>query len=70
MVRIEVGFLPQGFEKRLVAQTKEDLQARLAGHDLEDVKIVLKKLPTTPIMFQFIGESDAVEKTKALLGIY
>jgi hypothetical protein len=70
MVKIEVGFAPEGFEKRMVQQTKDDLMAKLQGLDLGRVKIVFKKRPGHQLAFQFLGDPDAVDKTKQILGIY
>ncbi|MEY2485489.1 MAG: hypothetical protein QOH39_1137 [Verrucomicrobiota bacterium] len=70
MVKIEVGFAPEGFEKRMVEQTKDDVMAKLQGHDLGRVKIVLKKRPGSQLAFQFLGEPDGVDQAKRLLGIY
>jgi hypothetical protein len=70
MVKIEVGFAPEGFEKRMVQQTKDDVMAKLQGLDLGRVKIVFKKRPGHQLAFQFLGDPDAVDKTKQILGIY
>ena len=70
MVKIEVGFAPEGFEKRLVKQTKDHVLAKLRGLDLGRVKIVFKKRPGHQLAFQFLGDPDAVNKTKQILGIY
>jgi len=43
MVKIEVGFEPNPYEKAMVEQTKEDIQARLTGQEFDRFKIVLKK---------------------------
>ena len=70
MVRIEVGFSPEGFEKEMVQQTKDEVMAKLQGLDLGRVKIVFKKRPGHQLVFQFLGDPDAVDKTKQILGIY
>ena len=70
MVKIEVGFAPEGFEKQMVEQTKDDVLAKLRGLDLGRVKIVFKKRPGHQLVFQFLGDPDAVDKTKQILGIY
>ena len=70
MVKIEVGFAPEGFEKRMVQQTKDDVIAKLQGLDLGRVKIVFKKRPDHQLAFQFLGDPDAIDKTKQILGIY
>jgi hypothetical protein len=70
MVKIEVGFAPEGFEKRMVQQTKDDVMAKLRGLDVGRVKIVFKKRPGHQLAFQFLGDPDAVDKTKQILGIY
>ena len=69
MVRIEVGFTPTGFEKRMVKQTKKDVAARLQAYDLDNVKVILKKLPDGRLVFKFLGEEYDVDKVKGLLGI-
>ena len=70
MVKIEVGFTPEGFEKRIVQQTKDDLMAKLQGLDFGRVKIVFKKRPGHQLAFQFLGDPDAIDQTKQILGIY
>jgi hypothetical protein len=70
MVKIEVGFAPERFEKDMVEQTKDDIMAKLQGVELGRVKIVFKKRPGHQLAFQFIGDPDAVDKTKQILGIY
>ena len=70
MVKIEVGFAPEGFEKRMVQQTKEDVMTKLQGLDLGRVKIVFRKRPGHQLAFQFLGDPDAIDKTKQILGIY
>jgi hypothetical protein len=70
MVKIEVCFAPEGFEKEMVQQTKDDVRAKLQGHDLGRVKIVMKKRPGHQLAFQFLGDPDAIDKTKQILGIY
>jgi hypothetical protein len=44
--------------------------AKLQGLDLGRVKIVFKKCPGHQLAFQFLGDPDAVDKTKQILGIY
>jgi hypothetical protein len=44
--------------------------AKLQGFDLGRVKIVFKKRPGHQLAFQFLGDPDAVDKTKQILGIY
>lgn len=70
MVKVELGFAPNHFEKAMIEQTKHDLKERLHGHDLGRVKIVLKKRPGNQIAFQFLGEQDGVDKARRLLGIH
>jgi hypothetical protein len=70
MTKVELGFVPDPFEKRVIQQTKDDIAARLDGHEISQVKIVLKKRPDNQIAFQFVGDPDNVEKAKRLLGIY
>jgi hypothetical protein len=67
---IEVGFKPHPFEKTLIEQTKEHIRNRLAGADINRLKIVLKKRPGSQIAFQFLGDPEGVDKAKRLLGIY
>ena len=67
---IEVGFNPHPFEKTLVEQTKEHIRNRLAGADINRLKIVLKKRPGSQIALQFLGDPDGVDQAKRLLGIY
>ena len=67
---IEVGFNPHPFEKTLIEQTKEHIRSRLAGSDINRLKIVLKKRPGSQIAFQFLGDPDGVDLAKRLLGIY
>ena len=70
MIRIELGFVPDGFEKAGIEQTKEDILARLTGHEFERLKIVLKKDIGNRIHLQFLGEPQEVEKARRLLGTY
>jgi hypothetical protein len=70
MIRIELGFVPDRFEKAGIEQTKEDILARLNGHEFERLKIVLKKHVGNRIDLQFLGEPQEVEKARRLLGIY
>jgi hypothetical protein len=67
---IEVGFNPHPFEKTMIEQTKEHIRDRLAGADINRLKIVLTKRPGGQIAFQFLGDPDGVDKAKRLLGIY
>lgn len=70
-VRIEVGFEPHSFERRLVRQTRTDIRNRLHGHELDRLKIVLRKAAESRrIAFQFVGDPESREKAKRLLGIY
>jgi len=68
MVRLEMGFKPGWFERKLVRQTKLDILRRLAGHSFGPVRIVLKKRDGR-LAFQFFGDTGSVEKAKDLLGI-
>lgn len=71
MVRIEVGFESHPFEKALVEQTKQDIQARLHGNEFGRFKIVLKKPPhSQQIALQFLGDPESCDKAKRILGIY
>jgi hypothetical protein len=68
MVRLEIGFKPVWFERKLIRQTKSDVRRRLKGHDFGLLRIVLKKRDGQ-VAFQFFGEPGSAEKAKALLGI-
>ena len=68
MVRLEMGFKPGWFERKLVRQTKLDILRRLEGHKFNLLRIVLKKRDGR-VAFQFIGDAGSVEKAKDLLGI-
>lgn len=70
MVRIEVDFKPHLFERSAIAQTKEDIQARLHGLELGQFKIVLKKPHGHQIAMQFLGDPESVEKARRVLGVY
>jgi hypothetical protein len=68
MVRLEMGFKPGWFERKLIRQTKLDILRRLEGHSVESLRIVLKKRDGR-VTFQFIGDTGTIEKAKDLLGI-
>ena len=68
MVRLEMGFKPGWFERKLIRQTKLDILRRLGGHDFRLLRIVLKKRDGR-VAFQFLGDAGSVEKAKNLLGI-
>lgn len=68
MVRLEIGFKPGWFERKLVRQTKLDILRRLHGHDFGLLRIVLKKSDGR-VAFQFFGDVGSIEKAKDLLGI-
>jgi hypothetical protein len=68
MVRLEIGFRPGWFERKLIRQTKFDILRRLNGHDFRLLRIVLKKRDGR-VAFQFFGDAGSVEKAKNLLGI-
>jgi hypothetical protein len=68
MVRLEMGFKPGWFERKLVRQTKLDILRRLQGHDFRLLRIVLKKHDGR-VAFQFFGDVGSIEKAKNLLGI-
>ena len=70
MVRVETDFTPNPVEKAGIEQTKEDIQARLHGHEFSRLKIVLKKRIGNEIALQFLGEPQDVEKARRVLGIY
>jgi hypothetical protein len=70
MIRFEMDFESHSLEKPLIRQTKEDIRARLEGHEIGSLKIVLKKRPGRQIALQFHGDPENVEKAKRLLGIY
>ena len=42
MAIIEVGFNPHAFEKTLIEQTKEHIRNRLAGADINRIKIAME----------------------------
>jgi hypothetical protein len=68
MVRLEMGFKPGWFERKLIRQTKLDIIRRLRGHNFRLLRIVLKKRDGR-VAFQFFGDIDSIEKAKELLGI-
>ena len=68
MVRLEMGFKPGWFERKLIRQTKLDILRRLEGHSVGPLRIVLKKRDGR-VAFQFIGDTGTIEKAKNLLGI-
>jgi hypothetical protein len=68
MVRLEIGFKPGWFERKLVRQTKLDILRRLQGHNFRLLRIVLKKRDGR-VAFQFFGDVGSIEKAKDLLGI-
>jgi len=68
MVRLEIGFKPGWFERKLIRQTKLDIRRRLKGHNFGPLRIVLKKRDGR-VAFQFFGDTGSVEKAKNLLGI-
>ena len=68
MVRLEMGFKPGWFERKLIRQTKFDILRKLNGHNFGPLKIVLKKRDGR-VAFQFFGDAGSVEKAKDLLGI-
>ena len=70
MIRIEADFTPHPFEKSGIEQTKEDIRARLHGHEFARLKIVLKKRMGNQIQMQFLGDPQDVEKARRLLGVY
>jgi len=68
MVTFKVAFWPSAFERRLIQQTKQDVQARLKGHEIGPLKIVLKKSGNR-VAFQFLGAPEGIDKAKGLLGM-
>jgi hypothetical protein len=68
MVRLEMGFRPGWFERKMIRQTKHDILRRLEGHQFGPLRIVLKKRDGR-VAFQFFGDTGSVEKAKNLLGI-
>ena len=68
MVRLEMGFKPGWFERKLIRQTKLDILRRLQGHNFRLLRIVLKKRDGH-VAFQFFGDAGSIEKAKDLLGI-
>jgi hypothetical protein len=69
MLSIETDFIPGPFERRVVKQTKQDIQQRLQGYDLGFLRIVVKRKPGFGFAFKFIGPAESVEKAKGLLGM-
>ena len=69
MLRLEIGFVPSPFERRVVQQTKEDIRQRLQGYDLGFLRIVIKRRPGG-FAFQFFGPTENVETAKRALGIH
>jgi hypothetical protein len=70
MIRFEIDFVPHAFEKAGIEQTKEDISARLHGHEFSRLKIVLQKRIGNEIELKFIGDPQDTEKARRLLGIY
>ena len=70
MIRFEVDFVPHPFEKAGLEQTKEEIRARLEGHEFSRLKIVLKKKIGNEIELQFSGDPQETEKARRVLGIY
>ncbi|HKP02445.1 MAG TPA: hypothetical protein VJU77_03700 [Chthoniobacterales bacterium] len=70
VIRFEVDFVPHSFEKAGVEQTKDDIKARLTGHEFARLKIILKKRLGNQIELQFVGDPQDVERARRLLGIY
>ena len=70
MIRFDVDFTPHPLERAGIEETKEDLRTRLEGHDIQDLRIVLKKPVSGKIELQFRGEPAMVERAKRLLGVY
>ena len=68
MVRLEMGFKPGWFERKLVRQTKLDILRKLEGQEFKLLRIVLKKRDGR-VALQFVGDGPSVEKAKDLLGI-
>ena len=68
MVRLEMGFRPGWFERKLIRQTKLDILRKLEGHKFNLLRIVLKKRDGR-VAFQFFGDPNSIEKAKDLLGI-
>jgi hypothetical protein len=70
VITFHVDFIPHPFEKTGIEQTKEDIRSRLAGHDIQRLKIVMKKPAGGEIALQFLGDPQMVEKARRVLGIY
>ena len=70
MITFQVDFTPHPFEKSGIEQTKDDIRMRLAGHDIQRLKIVMKKPAGGQIALQFLGDPQTVENARRLLGIY
>ena len=70
MTKIELDFVPTGaFERRLVYQIQDDIRARLEGHDITGIKIVLTKSRYNQIAFDFVGDPENIDKAKRLLAV-
>jgi hypothetical protein len=70
MVLITVGFEPHSFEKGTIEQIKNDVRARLAGHEFARLSIALLKDFRREITMQFRGDEQEVAKARRILGAY
>jgi len=70
MVVIKVGFEPHFFENRAIEQMKQDIEARLAGHDFARLSIAFIKDFRREIVLQFRGDDQDVARARRLLGAY
>ena len=70
MLTFAIEFQPHPYEKQQIELTKDELRNRLAGHDIQRVKIMLRKLPGNQMTFAFRGDPDNVAKVQRVLGIY
>ncbi len=70
MVRITVAFEAHSFEKGTIEQMKNDVQARLAGHEFARLSIALLRDFRREIVMQFRGEEQEVAKARRILGAY
>lgn len=70
-LRFDVDFTPHPFEKGRIEELKEDIRSRLAGLELGQLRIVLRKrLGSHEITPHLMGDPVAVEQGQRVLGIY
>lgn len=68
MVLIKVGFEPRSFETSAIEHMKNDIRARLAGHEFARLSIALLKDFRREIVMQFRGDEQEVAKARRILG--